>query len=44
MRKIRVGLVGCSRGSGIVRVFGAHPKVEVMALCDINAQNMTGLG
>lgn len=44
MKKMRVGLVGCSRGSGLVRVFGAHPQAEVTAICDINEQKMAGLG
>ncbi len=44
MRKIRVGLAGCSRGHGLVTVFGAHPQAEVTALCDTNQQSMAELG
>jgi len=32
--KIRIGLAGCSRGTGIVKMFNAHPEAEVTALCD----------
>ena len=34
--KWKVGIVGLSRGRGFVNVFGAHPEVEVTALCDTN--------
>jgi len=44
MNKIRVGLVGCRRGNSIVRVFGAHPQVQVTALCDIDAPSMAAVG
>ncbi len=44
LRRIRVGLAGCSRGRGLVTVFGAHPQVEVTALCDLNPDSMAGLG
>ncbi len=44
MQKVRVGLVGCSRGNGLVTVFGAHPQTEVTALCDVNPESMAGLG
>ncbi|MBU4200045.1 MAG: Gfo/Idh/MocA family oxidoreductase [Verrucomicrobia bacterium] len=44
MKKLRVGLAGCSRGQGIVGVFAAHPKVEVTALCDLNEKIMAETG
>jgi len=44
MRKIRVGLVGCSRGKSIVRVFAAHPRVEVTALCDLDEKQLGETG
>jgi predicted dehydrogenase len=40
MKKLKVGLVGCSRGRGIVGVFAVHPEVEVTALCDIDEQKL----
>lgn len=44
MKKTRVGLVGCSRGSGIVKVFAAHPEVEITAVCDINEERLAVIG
>ncbi|MBI2441769.1 MAG: Gfo/Idh/MocA family oxidoreductase, partial [Lentisphaerae bacterium] len=44
MNKIRIGLVGCSRGNSIVKVFAAHPKVEVTALCDVDEIILTTAG
>lgn len=44
MKKIRLGLAGCRRGGGIVRVFGAHPRVEVTALCDLDEERVADLG
>jgi predicted dehydrogenase len=32
----RVGLVGASRGSSLVRPFGVFPETEITALCDLN--------
>jgi predicted dehydrogenase len=44
MAKLKLGLVGCSRGKGIVKVFGAHPRAEVTALCDLDAERTAELG
>ncbi len=44
MGKLKLGLVGCRRGKGIVKVFGAHPRVEVAALCDLDEQATAELG
>jgi len=44
MKRIRMGLVGCSRGRGLAQVFAAHPKVEVTALCDIDERRLTEVG
>jgi len=34
MDKVRIGLVGCSRGKGIVKMFAAHPAAQVTVFCD----------
>ena len=39
-----VGVVGLSRGRGFVNVFGAHPRVSVAALCDINERVLAETG
>lgn len=44
MKKLKVGLVGCSRGRSLFKVFAAHPKVEVTALCDIQASVLAETG
>jgi len=44
MRRWNVGIVGLRRGRGFVNVFGAHPRVNVTALCDINEQTLADLG
>lgn len=44
MKKHRIGIVGLSRGRGFVKVFSAHPDVEVTALCDIDEEKLTDLG
>lgn len=44
MKKLKVGIVGLSRGKGFVNVFSAHPEVEVTALCDINEKPLAALG
>ena len=40
MKKWRVGIVGLSRGRGLVRVFSGHPQIEVAALCDLNEERL----
>ncbi len=40
----KVGIVGLRRGRGFVSLFGAHPRVEVTALCDINEDSVADLG
>jgi len=44
MNTWRVGIVGLSRGRGFVRVFGAHPRVEVTALCDVDETCLADVG
>ena len=44
MKKWKVGIVGLSRGRGFVQVFGAHPRVEVSALCDVDEDRLTQTG
>jgi len=44
MKKWKVGIVGLARGNGFVKVFSAHPEVEVTALCDINAERLASTG
>lgn len=44
MNKMRVGLVGCSRGNSITKVFAAHPKATVTALCDVDKKNLSEAG
>jgi len=44
MGTLRLGLAGCRRGRSIVRVFGAHPRVEVTALCDLDRSTTAELG
>jgi predicted dehydrogenase len=44
MKRWKVGIVGLSRGRGFVRVFGAHPEIEVAALCDIDPQRLAQTG
>ena len=44
MSKYKVGLVGLSRGQGLVRAFATHPQVDVAALCDINPARLADLG
>src|SRR5208337_3280706 len=43
-RKMRMGLVGCSRGTGLAHVFAAHPQVEVTALCDLDEKKLAEVG
>ncbi|NLB56506.1 MAG: hypothetical protein GX811_12245, partial [Lentisphaerae bacterium] len=44
MKKWKVGIVGLARGKGYVNVFGAHPDVEVSALCDLDEKKTAVLG
>jgi len=44
MGKIRIGLVGCSRGKSIVTVFAAHPDAEIAAVCDIDQARLQEAG
>ncbi len=44
MKTWNVGIVGLRRGRGFVSVFGAHPRVNVTALCDTNEDTLTDLG
>lgn len=40
----RVGLVGVSRGSSLVRPFGLFPETKISALCDLNEQRLGDVG
>ena len=40
----KIGIVGLSRGKGFVRVFDAHPEVEVTALCDVDESKLAETG
>ncbi|MCX7705170.1 MAG: Gfo/Idh/MocA family oxidoreductase [bacterium] len=44
MKKLKIGIVGLSRGRGFVNVFSAHPDVEVSAICDIDIQKLSEVG
>ena len=44
MKKWKVGIAGLRRGRGFVQVFGAHPRVEVTALCDVDPAPLADLG
>lgn len=44
MKRWRVGIVGLSRGRGFVDVFGAHPRAEVTALCDVDEETLARTG
>jgi len=44
MSKWKVGLAGLRRGRGLVNVFGAHPRAEVAALCDVDEPRLAELG
>ena len=43
-KKFKVGLAGLSRGKSLVKVFSAHPRVEVSALCDIDQNRLKEMG
>jgi predicted dehydrogenase len=44
MRKLNVGIAGLRRGRGFVSLFAAHPRLNVTALCDLNAATLADLG
>ncbi|MCM8825761.1 MAG: Gfo/Idh/MocA family oxidoreductase [Candidatus Omnitrophica bacterium] len=44
MKKLKVGVVGLSRGRGFVSVFSAHPELEISALCDIDENKLADVG
>lgn len=43
MKRYKIGLIGASRGGGIVRAMAHHPQCEITALCDIDAAAMEKL-
>jgi predicted dehydrogenase len=44
MSKLRVGVVGLSRGSGLVHALATHPDAEIAALCDLRSELLAELG
>ena len=42
--KYRVGLVGVSRGSSLVRPFGIFPETEITTLCDLDEKRLADVG
>lgn len=45
MKKYRVAILGCrSRGTSAARVYHAHPRTEVVALCDLLEDRLNNLG
>ena len=45
MKTYRVAILGCrSRGSSTARVYHAHPRTEVVGLCDLLADRRNALG
>ena len=40
MKKIKVGVVGISRGSAYVQAFGIGDRSEITAICDLNQQSL----
>ena len=45
MKKYRVAILGCrSRGTSAARVYHAHPRTEVVALCDLLEDRLNSLG
>ncbi|MBC7327410.1 Gfo/Idh/MocA family oxidoreductase [bacterium] len=44
MSKWKVGVVGLQRGRVFIDVFNAHPKTEVVAICDINEELLESVG
>ncbi|MCM8786426.1 MAG: Gfo/Idh/MocA family oxidoreductase [Candidatus Omnitrophica bacterium] len=44
MKKHKIGIVGLGRGRAFVNVFGAHPDVEITAICDIDENRLKEIG
>ena len=44
MKKLRIGVVGCCRGTGVMSVFASHPEVEVTAVCDVDKSRANEAG
>jgi len=44
MEKWKVGIAGLRRGRGFVSLFAAHPRVEVVGLCDVDEAALADLG
>ena len=45
MQSYRVAILGCrGRGSAAARAYAAHPRTEVVGLCDLVADHLTALG
>jgi predicted dehydrogenase len=44
MKKYQVGIVGLSRGHGLVNAMATHPQAEIAALCDLKPAILNELG
>ncbi|MFA5645549.1 MAG: Gfo/Idh/MocA family oxidoreductase [Candidatus Ratteibacteria bacterium] len=44
MKEWKVGIVGLSRGRGLVNVFSGHPDVKITAVCDIDSDKVASVG
>ena len=45
MKTYRIAILGCrSRGTSAARVYHAHPRTEVVGLCDLVEDRLTTLG
>jgi predicted dehydrogenase len=44
MGKLKAGIVGLSRGHGLVNALASHPDVEIAALCDVRSNILNELG
>lgn len=44
MKRWKVGIVGLSRGGSFARVLAAHPRMETVALCDVNPETLARAG
>ncbi|RKU30809.1 hypothetical protein C6497_03800 [Candidatus Poribacteria bacterium] len=45
MKTYRVGILGCrSRGTAAAKAYHAHPRTEIVALCDLISERMEQLG
>ncbi len=45
MKNYRVAILGCrSRGTSAAKAYHAHPRTEIVALCDLVADRLTALG